>query len=163
MRPKPISELISLKGRRALITGAAAGIGEAIAYRFAEAGADLELADIDEIGLQRVKEMITDFDVEVNTHVVDLSNRSEISKLWEGLNGREPDILVNNAGIYPFKNFLEVDEEFLRKVVSINLDVVFWMCQEMIRRRLDKGGVIINVGSIEGHTALCQRSRTLHD
>jgi NAD(P)-dependent dehydrogenase (short-subunit alcohol dehydrogenase family) len=149
MRPKPISELISLKGRRALITGAAAGIGEAIAYRFAEAGADLELADIDEIGLQRVKEMIADFDVEVNTHVVDLSNRSEISKLWEGLNGREPDILVNNAGIYPFKNFLEVDEEFLRKVVSINLDAVFWMCQEMIRRRLEKGGVIINVGSIE--------------
>ena len=77
-----------MKGRRALITGAAAGIGEAIAYRFAEAGADLELADIDEIGLQRVKEMITDFDVEVNTHVVDLSNRSEISKLWERLNGR---------------------------------------------------------------------------
>ena len=46
-------------------------------------------------------------------------------------------------------HFLEVNEEFLRKVVSINLDAVFWMCQEMIRRRLDKGGVIINVGSIE--------------
>jgi len=58
-------------------------------------------------------------------------------------------MLVNNAGIYPFKNFLEVDEEFLRKVVSISLDAVFWMYQEMIRRRLDKGGVIINVGSIE--------------
>ena len=105
--------------------------------------------DINEEGLQRVKKILADFDVDVNMHVVDLSNRSEISKLWEGLSGREPDILVNNAGIYPFKNFLEVDEEFLRKVVSINLDAVFWMCQEMIRRRLDKGGVIINVGSIE--------------
>jgi len=86
-----------LKGRRVLITSAAAGISEVIVYRFAEAGADLELADIDEIGLQRVKEVTTYFDVEVNTHVVDSSNRSEISKLWEGLNGREPDILVNNA------------------------------------------------------------------
>jgi len=105
--------------------------------------------DINEEGLQRVKKILADFDVDVNMHVVDLSNRSEISKLWEGLSSREPDILVNNAGIYPFKNFLEVDEEFLRKVVSINLDAVFWMCQEMIRRRLDKGGVIINVGSIE--------------
>ena len=38
---------------------------------------------------------------------------------------------------------------FLRKVISINLDATFWMCQEMIRRRLDRGGVIINIGPIE--------------
>jgi 3-oxoacyl-[acyl-carrier protein] reductase len=149
MRLKPSRELISLRGRKALITGAAAGIGEAIACRFAEAGADLELVDIDERGLKSVREMLADFDVNMNTHVVDLSSRFEISRLWEELSGGEPDILVNNAGIYPFKNFLEVDEEFLRKVVSINLDAVFCMCQEMIRRRLDRGGVIINVGSIE--------------
>ena len=53
---KPLSELISLKGRRALITGSAAGIGRAIADRFAEAGADLVLVDIDAKKLQKVNE-----------------------------------------------------------------------------------------------------------
>ncbi len=146
---RPLSELISLKGKRALITGAAAGIGEAIAHRFAEAGADLDLVDIDEGGLWEVREKLSGFGVEVNLHVIDLSNKGEIDELWESLSGREPDILVNNAGIYPFKNFLEVDEGFLSKVVDINLDAVFWMCQHMIKRRLNKGGVIVNIGSIE--------------
>ena len=67
----------------------------------------------------------------------------------EELNGKEPDILVNNAGIYPFKNFLEVDDAFLKKVIDINLNSAFLMCQHMIRRRLKRGGVIINIGSIE--------------
>ena len=149
MELKPLSELISLRGKRALITGAAAGIGEAIAYRFAEAGAALELVDIDYDGLKRVGEGLSGFGVEVNLHAVDLSHKEEIDRLWDGLRGREPDILVNNAGIYPFKGFLEVDEGFLEKVMEINLNSVFWMCQYMIRRRLERGGVIVNIGSIE--------------
>lgn len=52
---KPLHELISLKGKKALITGSAAGIGRAITYRFAEAGASLELADINEEGLISMK------------------------------------------------------------------------------------------------------------
>jgi len=61
-----------LKGKRALITGATAGIGEAVAYRFAEAGAALELVDIDYGGLKRVKENLLESGVEVNLHKVDL-------------------------------------------------------------------------------------------
>lgn len=132
-----------------MVTGAAAGIGRAIAYRFAEAGADLELVDIDEEGLREVREELSRFNVDVNLHRVDLSKKSEIDSLWERLSGREPDILVNNAGVYPFKNFLDLDEKFLDKVMEINLFSVFWMCQHMIRKRLKKGGVIVNVASIE--------------
>jgi len=51
----PLSELISLKRKKALITGSGAGIGKAIAYRFAEAGADLELVDVNEKSLASVK------------------------------------------------------------------------------------------------------------
>jgi NAD(P)-dependent dehydrogenase (short-subunit alcohol dehydrogenase family) len=146
---RPLAELISLKGRGALITGSAAGIGQAMAYRFAEAGADLQLVDLDKDGLARVKEALSRFGREIETHQVDLSHKEEVDRLWAGLSGKEPDILVNNAGIYPFKNFLEVDDTFLKKVMDINLNSVFWMCHQMIKRRLNRGGVIINVGSIE--------------
>jgi len=145
----PLSELISLGKKRALITGSGSGIGKAMAYRFAEAGASLELVDINEESLNAVKEELKQFNTNVNVHRVNLSNKEEIDALWKKLEGKEPDILVNNAGIYPTKSFLDVDEAFLKKVMDINLNSVFWMCQHMIRARLKKGGVIINVGSIE--------------
>jgi 3-oxoacyl-[acyl-carrier protein] reductase len=44
---------------------------------------------------------------------------------------------------------LDVDEAFLKKVMDVNLNSVFWMCQHMIKSRLKKGGIIINIGSIE--------------
>ena len=146
---KPLSELISLAGKRALITGSAVGIGRAMAYRFAEAGADLDLVDMNIKGLGLVKKELSRFESEIDIHKVDLSREEEIDALWEELSGKEPDILVNNAGIYPFKNFLEVDDAFLNKVLAINLKSALLMCQHMIRRRLKRGGVIINIGSIE--------------
>jgi NAD(P)-dependent dehydrogenase (short-subunit alcohol dehydrogenase family) len=145
----PLSELISLEGKRALITGSGSGIGKAMAYRFAEAGADLELVDINEESLAAVKEELMQFNVETNIHKVNLSQKEEIDALWKKLEGREPNILVNNAGIYPTKPFLDVDEAFLKRVMDINLNSAFWMCQHMIRSRQKKGGIIINVGSIE--------------
>lgn len=146
---KPLSELISLEGKTALITGSAVGIGRAMAYRFAEVGADLELIDMNKKGLGLVRNELSRLGSEIEIYKVDLSKEDEINTLWEGLSGKEPDILVNNAGIYPFKNFLEIDDAFLSKVLAINLKSAFLMCQHMIRRRLKKGGVIINISSIE--------------
>jgi 3-oxoacyl-[acyl-carrier protein] reductase len=146
---KPLSELISLQGKRALITGSAVGIGRAMAYRFAEAGADLELVDMNKRGLGLVKNELSRLGSKIDIYKVDLSKEEEIGALWEELSGKEPDILVNNAGIYPFKNFLEIDDAFLSKVLAINLKSALLMCQHMIKRRLKKGGVIINISSIE--------------
>jgi len=145
----PLAELISLEGKRALITGSAVGIGKAMAYRFAEAGADLELVDINRRGLEAVKRELLQFKSEVNIHKIDLSQKEEVDSLWEELKGKELGILINNAGIYPFRDFLKVDEAFFNKVMDINLKSALLMCQHMIRRRLRKGGVIINIGSIE--------------
>ena len=144
-----LEELISLKGRRALITGSAAGIGRAIAYRFAEAGADLELVDIDGECLAPARDELARLGARVNTHVADLSKKDAIDRLWSLWDEDAPDILVNNAGIYPFRHFLDVDESFYHRVMETNLCSVYWMCQHMISRRLKVGGVIINVGSIE--------------
>lgn len=144
-----LAQLISLEGKRALITGAAAGIGKAIAYRFAEAKADLDLVDIDSKTLQQVSQELSKFEVQIETHTVDLSRKDKIDALWNTLTGYGPDILVNNAGIYPFRRFLEANEAFFHQVMETNLYSVYWMCQHMIRRRRKIGGVIINLGSIE--------------
>lgn len=146
---KPLNELISLDGKRALITGSAAGIGRAMSLRFAEAGADLQLVDMDARRLGVTKRELSHFKSKIDTYQVDISNKQEIDSLWEKLRGIEPDILVNNAGVYLFKDFLEVDRDFLNKVMDINLTSVFTMCQNMIKTRMKKGGVIINIGSIE--------------
>jgi 3-oxoacyl-[acyl-carrier protein] reductase len=144
---KPLIDLISLENKRVLITGSASGIGEAIAFRFAEVGADLELVDINQEGLNRVREELSSFPVEVEIHRIDLSQNEEIMSLWDELGNI--DVLVNNAGTYPEKDFLELDKEFLEKVININLNQVLWMSQKFISRRKGKGGIIINIASIE--------------
>jgi NAD(P)-dependent dehydrogenase (short-subunit alcohol dehydrogenase family) len=144
-----ISELISLKGRTALITGAGAGIGAAMARRFAEAGAALRLVDVDPKRLERIQAELEAGGASVSTHQIDLTKKGEIDAFWDGLAGEAPGVLVNNAGIYPFLDFLESDEAFVARSSSVNQTAVLWMCQHFIRRRLKQGGTIVNVASIE--------------
>jgi 3-oxoacyl-[acyl-carrier protein] reductase len=148
---KPIKDILSFEGKTVLITGSAGGIGEAIAKRFAEAGANLQLLDID---LDKLKESVNNYKdtivSKISTFKIDLSKKEEIDAFWEEL-GEEntPDILINNAGIYPNKDYLEVDEKYLDKTLDINMNSMFWMCQNFIRSRIKKGGAIVNLSSIE--------------
>lgn len=172
-----LHEMLSFRGRRALVTGAAGGIGLETAKRFAEAGAAVMMLDRDEDVLQRARYEVErtrvrvlddtgsagDEEPRVSAHVLDLALREQIDAFWNGLSDDElPDILVNNAGIYPMEDFLEVDESFWRHTMAVNLDAVFWMCQHFIRRRKTvgrdrigrhgqdrRGGAIVNVSSIE--------------
>lgn len=144
------TELLSMKGRHVLITGASAGIGQAIANRFADAGASLTLVDIDESGLATTAASIREqYACPVNTHRIDLSHKQNIEDLWQGISDPVPEILVNNAGIYPMQDYLQVDQEFLSKTLGVNLESVFWMCQNFIKRRIGQGGIIVNISSIE--------------
>jgi NAD(P)-dependent dehydrogenase (short-subunit alcohol dehydrogenase family) len=146
-----LSNLISLQGKTAIITGAAAGMGAATARRFAEAGADMLLLDMNEEGLVVLKDELSRFDITVRTFTVDLADKSAIDLFWTDLEEMSPDILVNNAGIFPFKDFLETEQDFVQWVTDINLNAVYWMCQHFIRRCLKskQGGAIVNIGSIE--------------
>jgi len=151
MKTRPgLDDLISLKGKHALVTGSAAGIGKAIALRFAEAGADLSLVSIHGDNLAKTASELAELGAQVSSHVADVSDKSAIDELWANLVGNEPDILVNNVGVYPFKHFVDVDEAFYQQVMKTNLDSVYWMCQHMIGKRMEQGGVIINVGSTDG-------------
>lgn len=146
---KSLQELLSLKGKCAIVTGAATGIGKAISARLAEAGANLILVDMDAKGLLQVRSGLASFGVDVSTSVFDLSDKGNIDRFWSEIDGEKVDILVNNAGVYPFQRFLDLEPEYLDKVMQVNLYSVLWMCQSMIRKRRKRGGVIVNIGSIE--------------
>jgi NAD(P)-dependent dehydrogenase (short-subunit alcohol dehydrogenase family) len=148
-KQKTIAELIDLKGKTAIITGAANGIGEAISKRLAEAGSKLILIDIDQHKLEEFAGSLRGKGYTVDYYLLDLSAKEGIDEFWRKIDGSNVDILVNNAGIYPFQNFMELDYLALEKVMQVNLYSVIWMCQNMIRYRKGKGGVIVNFGSIE--------------
>jgi 3-oxoacyl-[acyl-carrier protein] reductase len=147
---QPIQQLISLEGKTAVITGAAAGMGAAIARRFQEAGANLILIDINQEGLDVFRAELAKEDG-IRAFAFDLGDKGAIDGFWAGLREESPDILVNNAGIYPFRDFLDTDEAFVRNVFDINLHAVYWMCQDFVRRRrqVKAGGAIVNIASIE--------------
>lgn len=145
----PLAELISFQGKSVMVTGAAAGIGQAIARRFAEAGADLHLVDRNKRGLELSLDAMSPQPAGAHLYEVDLSTKQAIGELWGSIKGSEPDVLVNNAGIFPFKDYLETDENFLDQVLDINLKSVFWMCQHMVSQRGARGGSIVNIGTIE--------------
>ena len=145
-------DALSLKGKKTMISGAASGIGKAPSWRFAEAGSDLILVDIDEKGLKKTKEDLSIFNLNIQTFLSDLSNKNNIDQLWDGLDGNIPDGLINISGIYPSKNYLQVDQDFYEKTLATNLHSVFWMCQNFIRMRNKSGGIIVNISSIEAVT-----------
>lgn len=151
---RPSAELLTMQGRRALITGAAAGIGKAMALRFGEAGADLTLLDRDTAGLAQITEELCACHIQVTTYVIDVEHKSQIDTFWEQANLAVPDILINNAGSYPMRDYLELDPGFVSRTLRVNLESALWMCQGFIARRQGtkggkKGGVIINVSSVE--------------
>ena len=148
MFSKNLNEMTSLHGKTALITGAAAGIGRAIACRFAEAGANLHLIDINAEGLATLKQDLIVFHVETFNHVYDMSSEKNIEYFWSKIE-QPPDILVNNVGIYPPQDFRTLEDSLWQKVMDTNLNSTYRMCQKMINQRYTKGGVIINISSIE--------------
>lgn len=141
-----INEVISLKSKTVVITGAANGIGKAISRRLGEAGASLILLDIDEKSLGVLETELQALGVDVTSYGIDLGDKGKIDEFWSD---HEADILVNNAAIYPSKDFLELTPEFYDKIMKVNLEHVVWMCQHFIRKNLDRGGIILNTSSIE--------------
>ncbi len=146
---KPLAQMVSLSGRKALVTGAASGIGRAIARRFSEAGAQLTLLDLDGDGLHATRDELVSGDIVHSIVTVDLSEKDQIDSFWQEHERDPPDILVNNAGIYPGRRYVDVDEEFLTRILDTNLNSVFWMCQHFVKSRGAKGGIIVNMSSVE--------------
>lgn len=143
------AQMLSMANRHVLITGAASGIGKAMALRFAEAGAELLLLDIDKTKLAQAAEELSAMHAHVTSHVINLTDKSQIDAFWSGSGADRADTLINNAGSYPLRDYLEIDPAFLEQTLSLNLTSALWMCQGFIAQRHKQGGVIVNLSSVE--------------
>lgn len=152
-RYDPIESLLDLRGRTAIVTGGAMGIGKAIATRLAEAGAAVVLADADGEAAALAAKELTDRDLDALAVQVDVSAEAEVRHLvvatvaWSG----RVDILVNNAGIFPSVPVLDMAPEDFRRVVAVNLEGVYLCCRQVAQQMIAQGGGgrIINVTSVD--------------
>lgn len=147
-----ITDLISLTGRRAVVTGGARGIGRAIAARFAEAGADVAIADV---RLAEAETAATEIAARFGRRVVaieaDVTHPDTVAALVDRAEERlgPLDIWVNNAGIYPSRPLIEIPVDEWDRVMDLNVRGVFLCTREIGRRWVasGRGGVLINIGS----------------
>jgi NAD(P)-dependent dehydrogenase (short-subunit alcohol dehydrogenase family) len=137
--------LIDLTGKNALVTGAAKGIGRAIAERLIAAGANVTLADLDASGEATAKEVGGSF------VVCDITNADQLSAaITAAARGGNLDILVNNAGIYPTTGPIDaVSDAFVTKMLDVNVRAQYSAAREAARA-MKNGGAIVNLASIAG-------------
>jgi 3-oxoacyl-[acyl-carrier protein] reductase len=143
--------MISLKGRKALITGGSRGIGRATAVLFAKAGSDVALNYLSQKeAAEGVKKEIEKMGREALIFKADVSLKSEVSLMIEEIikKWRQIDILVNNAGIWTYGEMGDMSEEVWKETMGINLDSVFYTCNAVIpHMKAKKRGSIINISS----------------
>jgi 3(or 17)beta-hydroxysteroid dehydrogenase len=141
---------LRLAGKVAFVTGAASGIGRAIALRFAQEGAWVVVADRDEAGGRATADEIGAAALALAHDVT--SEEQWIANLARGAAGfGRLDILVNNAGIGPSGSIEKTTLEEWRRVHAVNLDGVFLGCKHAIAHlRAAGGGAIVNVSSVAG-------------
>ncbi len=146
----PLSDLVSLSGRRAVVTGAARGIGAAISRRLAEAGASVAVADLDVVAAtSTAAELSNQFGVQAIGLAVDVGSADSVHSLAVTAEARLGgiDIWVNNAGIFPTTgSVLEATDEFLDHMLNVNVRGTFNGAKEAAQRMGD-GGVIVNLAS----------------
>jgi len=153
--PAPaLAQLIDLSGKVAVVTGAAMGIGLAIASRLHEAGATVVLADLDAAAATDAAATLDHQRAGSATAVrADISVATDVDAMITTAVDTfgAIDILVNNAGIYPFAPFLELDPALFERVLRINLVGAFTAMQAAARQMIaqGRGGRIINVTSID--------------
>jgi NAD(P)-dependent dehydrogenase (short-subunit alcohol dehydrogenase family) len=145
-----ILELISLKGKTAIVTGAASGIGSAVARRLAEAGANIVLFDVDKHKGVQIEEDIRQLETEAKFYACDVSLRSDCQKAIDGVSKDfgNLDILVNNAGVINRKDIVELTEEEWDHVLQINLKSIYLLSNLVIPQMIQNGGgSVVNIGS----------------
>jgi 2-keto-3-deoxy-L-fuconate dehydrogenase len=154
--------MFRLDGKRALITGAGSGIGEAIARLFAAQGAQIIVADVQMDAAEQVTASIVKQGGSASALALDVADETQVSAAFDRVANQygRLDIVVNNAGVSHVGNILETSLEDWNRVLGVNAGGVFLCAREAVRRMLHqepKGGVIINLSSVAAMIGLERR------
>jgi NAD(P)-dependent dehydrogenase (short-subunit alcohol dehydrogenase family) len=139
-----------LAGRRVLITGGASGIGAATVARFLEEGSLVAVIDVDEAGGAALRRAHPSLAAVI---AADVSDPDAVERAFRELDRvlGGVDVTINNAGISIRHDFMDITPAEWRRVMSVDLDGVFYVAQQSARRMLaGGGGVIVNMGSTSG-------------
>jgi short-subunit dehydrogenase len=140
-------------GRTCVITGAASGIGAALALNLARRKAVLVLVDKDTDGLERVAALAREVGAEVSTYVIDLSDGGDRTDFAAEIAGRHggADLLVNNAGVALSGTFEQVSLKDVEWLLEINLYAVIRMTKAFLPQLLSRpGSHVVNISSLFG-------------
>jgi NAD(P)-dependent dehydrogenase (short-subunit alcohol dehydrogenase family) len=142
----------SFRGKKALVTGAASGIGRALALALAKEGADLYLIDVDDANVQATAHDARTCGVEAITRHCDLTDPAQIAATvdavlahWGALN-----ILINNAGISDRRKTHEVSDTEWDRMLAINLSAPIMLTRKLLPTLLANEAHVLNVCSIFG-------------
>jgi 3-oxoacyl-[acyl-carrier protein] reductase len=146
---------VSLTGKAALVTGAGAGVGKAVAWALAVSGAAVVANDINPDRAEQVAAEIVSANGRALAWQADVSNRFQVGSMVEAARdtfGRV-DILVNAAGVRKLGLMNSLEEWDWRRLLDVNLTGAFFCSQLVGRVMADEGirGVIVNVASAAGH------------
>ena len=147
-----------LTGRTALVTGAASGIGRESALAFARRGANLEICDLDAVGLEATAAAIRALGRgAVATYVVDVADAAQMEAFAKAVHARVPavDILMNNAGVAMGGSFFDTSLADWRWILGINVLGVVHGCHYFLPPMLERGtgGHVVNVSSGAGYAS----------
>jgi gluconate 5-dehydrogenase len=147
-----LTELFSLRGRTALITGSSRGLGYVMARGLAQAGASIVLNGRNEQQLQQSVDALAGEGYAVRGCLFDVTDSAQIKAAVAQLG--QVDILVNNAGIQHRQPLEQFDEVAWRQVIDVNLTGVFLTTQIVVAGMIErKSGKIINIGSLIGEVS----------
>ncbi len=153
---------MKLENRIAVVTGAGSGIGRGVAKRFAEEGAKLVLADVNNDGLKQTGEIVAELGGECATVIADVTKKSDVQGLVDKAveTYGTLDIMVNNAGILSWSPVQDMPEEEWDRVLGVNLKGTFLGIQAAAKYWVDNGkpGKIVNTCSINAMVALPAQS-----
>ena len=142
-----------LKGKTALITGGARGIGAATALLFSREGARVGIVDLQEEGMKVLAEKAKSEGLEIATFAGDITKKDHVDRIVNQFVQKlgRIDILVNNAGVVISRPFFEKTVEDWEKTLAVNLIGMFLCCQAAAKHMLaQKSGKIVNISSIRG-------------
>ena len=145
---------MELENQVAIVTGAARGIGEAIALRFAREGADIAVVDIDPRTATATADAVRELGRRAFVRTTDVSDPDDVALAVAEIVGElgKIDVLVNNAGANWAAPAEDYPDDGWHKVMGLNVDAAFFLAREVGRRAMipRKSGKIVNIASIAG-------------